>query len=393
MKNKKHIGEFWKGSVVGVVVTSFIIIGIFFGTDMRIVASEQGREVSEKIKYLEEIIDQKYLYSDGVDKKALEQGIYKGYLMGLGDTYSVYYDKEEYKSLLEATSGRFFGIGAVFFKEESNKEIVVKKTYENAPAQKAGLKPGDLLKSVNGKSVDGKSLELIVKEIQGDKGTVVNMTLERDGKDYKVSIKRDEIIIDTIEEEIIDGNIGYISISEFTSDTYKQFDEALKALEKKGIDGLIIDLRNNPGGVVDNTCQILDRLLPKGKIVYTKDKRGKISEINSDEKNKFEKPIAVLINGNSASASEIFAGAIQDYGLGVIVGETSYGKGVVQQLLPLPDGTGIKLTVAEYFTPKDQRINGRGVKPDIKIVDDRTTNKSAKDNQLNRAIEEIKKKI
>lgn len=201
---------------------------------------------------------------------------------------------------------------------------------------------------------------------------------------------RDTVQAQTIEYKMMDDKIGYIRVSEFDTVTYDQYKEALDDLEKQGMTGLVVDLRNNPGGSLSTVCDILDLMLPKGLIVYTEDKNGKKTEMKSDEEHQFTKPLAVLVNGNSASASEIYSGAIQDYGIGKIVGTQTYGKGVVQQIFDLDDGTAVKLTIAEYFTPKGRSINGKGITPDVKVEYENNEENPDADNQLDKAVEEVK---
>lgn len=229
-------------------------------------------------------------------------------------------------------------------------------------------------------------------EIKGEKGTTVELTVLRgeNAKEVTVTATRDTVQAQTIEYKLMDDKIGYIRVSEFDTVTYDQYEEALDDLEKQGMTGLVVDLRNNPGGSLSTVCDMLDLMLPKGLIVYTEDKDGKKTEMKSDEEHQFTKPLAVLVNGNSASASEIYSGAIQDYGIGKIVGTQTYGKGVVQQIFDLDDGTAVKLTIAEYFTPKGRSINGKGITPDVKIKYQSDEENPDADNQLEKAVETVK---
>jgi carboxyl-terminal processing protease len=240
----------------------------------------------------------------------------------------------------------------------------------------------------------------VVSKIKGKEGTKVNITIYREGvaEPIDFTIVRQKINIPTIEFEMLEDSIGYIQIVEFDEITISQFNNAIKSLEKEGMKGLIVDVRNNPGGLLDSVVNILDRLLPKGLIVYTEDKNKNREEEHAKKSDKFTKPLAVLINGNSASASEIFAGALQDYEKATIIGTTSYGKGIVQRVIPLTDGTAVKLTISKYFTPKGRNIHGTGIVPDIEIELDEelkqlVTIPHDKDNQLQKAIEVIKEQI
>lgn len=268
-------------------------------------------------------------------------------------------------------------------------EITVVNVYEDSPADKAGIKAGDVLYQVDGKDTDGQELDTVVSWIKGEKGTDVALSVIRDGEDIETVATRDVIQIQTVAYEMKEGSIGYIAVSEFDSVTYEQFKEALEDLEEQGMQGLVIDLRGNPGGNLDTVTDMLKLLLPEGTIVSTKDKYGNVEEINCDGKNEFTKPLAVLVNQYSASASEIFAGAVQDYGTGQIVGMTTYGKGVVQQLIDLRDGTCLKLTIAEYYTPSGRSINGEGVVPDVEVEYEYNAQDPQADNQLEKAMEVV----
>ena len=243
--------------------------------------------------------------------------------------------------------------------------VTVVNVYKDSPAEKAGLQDGDVLYQVDGRDVSGQDLETVVSWVKGEKGTDVTLSVLRDGETIETVATRDTIEVQTVESKMMEDNIGYISVSEFDEVTYDQFSEALSSLENQGMEGLVIDLRNNPGGNLDTVTDMLRLLLPEGTIVSIRDKNGNTEEITCDGENKFTKPLAVLVNQYSASASEIFSGAVQDYGIGQIVGVTTYGKGVVQQLIDLEDGTYLKVTIAEYYTPSERSINGTGVEPDV----------------------------
>ena len=330
------------------------------------------KDVADKLDQLNALIDKYYLYEDEIDEDALIDGIYSGYAAALGDPYTVYYGEEETKALFESTSGEFSGIGATMSQAAGGGTITVTDVYEDSPADKAGMKAGDILCQVDDKPVDGESLETVVSWVKGEKGTEVTLYVERDGEQLELTAVRDTIEMQTVEYEMKEDQIGYIAVSEFDEVTYDQFKEALDDLENQGMEGLVIDLRNNPGGNLDTVTDMLRLLLPEGTIVSIKDKDGNSEELTCDGENEFTKPLAVLVNQYSASASEIFSAAIQDYGTGRIVGVTTYGKGVVQQLITLGDGTCLKLTIAEYFTPSGRSINGTGVEPDVEVQYDTT---------------------
>ena len=241
----------------------------------------------------------------------------------------------------------------------------------------------------------GEDLTEVVSHIKGEKGTTVDITVLRgeENEEVTVTVTRDTIQAQTVEYRMLEDNLGYIAVSEFDSVTYDQYQQALEDLQNQGMQGLIVDLRNNPGGNLSTVCDMLDLMLPEGLIVYTEDKDGNRQEMTSDDEHQFNLPMTVLMNGNSASASEIYAGAIQDYGLGKIVGTQSYGKGVVQQIFDLKDGTCVKLTIAEYFTPNGRNINGEGITPDVEVEYEKDENNPDADNQLEKAMEILKSEL
>lgn len=347
-------------------------------------------DVEEKLDKINGLIEDYYLYEDEIDEDVLIDGIYSGYTAELGDPYTVYYDEEETRALLETTSGEFSGIGATMSRDTLSGEITVVNVYEDSPADKAGLKDGDILYEVDGKDIEGQELDTVVSWIKGEKGTDVAIKVIRDGEETEIVATRDVIQIQTVEYEMKEDGIGYIMVSEFDDVTYDQFKEALDDLEAQGMQGLVIDLRGNPGGSFSAVTDMLKLLLPEGTIVSTKDKYGNVEEVTCDGKNEFVKPLAVLVNQYSASASEIFAGAVQDYGTGQIVGMTTYGKGVVQQLMDLRDGTYLKLTIAEYYTPDGRSINGEGVTPDVEVEYEYNADDPQADNQLEKALETVR---
>ncbi len=388
MKNKKR---FLQGALTGALVTLLGISLVSCGVlgYKNVVSREEERKLSE----LDSLIESDYL--GDVDEDALKEGLYKGYLEALGDPYSEYYDAEETAKFNENMSGEFSGIGVVMSQDQKSGLVTMVQIYKESPAAKAGLKEGDILFQVEGKDISGKKLEEIVTEIKGEKGTEVVITVLRGTEGEKVTtyVVRDTIEVKTVEYEMMEDQIGYLAVSEFDSVTYEQYQTALKDLEAQGMKGLVIDLRNNPGGNLDIVCEMLDLILPKGLLVYTEDKNGEKQEYTSDAAYEYDVPMTVLINGNSASASEIFAGAVQDYERADIVGTTSYGKGVVQSVYALKDGTCVKLTVAEYFTPKGRSINGKGIKPDVEVEYEYNEEEPEADNQLERAVEVLKQKM
>lgn len=354
--------------------------------------------IVQKLSVLQMLVDTYYL--DDADKDELETGIYKGFISSLNDPYSTYFTKEEYANLLESSSGVYYGIGAVVSQDVKTGIIRVVKPYKDTPAYKAGLLPDDIIYKVEGEEVTGKDLTEVVSKMKGAQGTKVKITIIRDGAEDPIdlTIERQKINIPTIDYKMLKDNIGYIQIIEFDEITISQFNSAIKDLEKMGMEGLIIDVRDNPGGLLESVVSILDRLLPKCLLVYTEDKNKERTDKYAEKPDQFSKPMAVLINDESASASEIFAGALQDYKKATIVGTTSFGKGIVQQVIPLTDGTAVKLTISKYFTPKGRNIHGTGIVPDVEVelADDlkqMVTVPLDKDNQVQKAIEILKEQI
>ena len=364
MKNRK---SFLKGALCGALAMLLVAGLVSCGLKVNNGNSDITSKTEDKISELQNLIEKHYM--GDVKEKNLEDGVYKGYINGLNDPYSVYYNKKETKELYESTGGEYSGIGAVMSQNTETGVITLVQIYKDSPAEKAGLKENDILYKVEGKEVTGKDLSKVVSKVKGEKGTTVELTVLRgeDAKEVTVTATRDTVQAQTIEYKMMDDKIGYIRVSEFDTVTYDQYKEALDDLEKQGMTGLVVDLRNNPGGSLSTVCDMLDLMLPKGLIVYTEDKNGKKTKMKSDEEHQFTKPLAVLVNGNSASASEIFAGAVKDYGLGTIVGTTTYGKGVVQSIRQLSDGSAVKLTIANYYTPKGNSINKTGIRPDVEV--------------------------
>lgn len=339
-------------------------------------------EVSSKMQELQSYIDRYFLFDYA--KEDEESGIYKGMMAGLGDVYTTYYTPDEYASFMESSNGSYSGIGAMLSQDYNTGIITVVKVFDGSPAAEAGIQPDDILYKVKGEEVTGQDLSLVVTDLKGEEGTDVEISMMRDTEVLDFTLTRRSIEVPTVEYKMLDENIGYIAISEFDDVTDEQFIAALEDLKTQGMKNLTIDLRNNGGGLVDVTCNILDQLLPEGLIVYTEDKNGERQEEYSDAEHYFDGKMAVLVNGNSASASEIFAGAIKDYGVGTLIGTQTFGKGIVQSLFPLSDGSAIKITVSRYYTPAGNNIHGVGITPNIILERD---TESEEDNQLQKAIE------
>lgn len=357
-----------------ILVQVFLLKGVFISRNLY----NQYKKY-DKLVALENIVEEDY-YQD-VDQEKLILGAEKGLIQSLGDPYSEYYTKEEFNLLKEQTQGSFVGIG-IYMSGNDEDNVVVKSVIKDYPAEKSGLKSGDIILKVDGEKVKYSQSSLAASKIKGKAGTSVVLTIKRGDKQFDVTVKREEIVVASVKSEVKDDNIGYVQITSFDKNTYKEFKQAVSSLQKKNVKSLIIDLRDNPGGLLDVCVDIADYLLGEGTIVYTKDNNGDTQYYKSDEK-KVDLPIVVLINENSASASEILTAAIVDNKAGIAVGTTSYGKGLVQSVREFNDGTGYKLTTAQYYTPNGDYINKQGIKPNIV--------EKNKEKQLDRAIEYIKK--
>ena len=370
---------------------------VFFGQkeSLSIALSDQVKsKVNELIGYIH-----LYFYDD-VEEEQLAEGIYSGLLSGLDDKYTQYYTAQEYADLQIFATQNYCGIGAGLSQDRDTMQVTVTHVYDGSPAQKAGILDGDVLVMVEG--IESVSMELsdLVTHIRGEEGTKVHLQIYREGEeDYlEIDVERANIDLPTVSHKLLDGEIGYIQILEFGAPTAEQFAAAVEDLTAQGMRAMILDVRDNPGGMVTAVTEILDSILPEGVVVYTQDKYGKRQDYTSDEKTKMDLPIAVLMNGNSASAAEILAGAIRDFQYGTLIGEKTFGKGVVQSIITLKEGDAIKLTTAKYFTPNGENIHGTGIAPDVELPYEYMGKKSGeydemKDNQVLRAIEILKKEL
>ena len=346
-----------------------------------------GSEVEGKLNAIDSVLES--FYFGDVDDETAKDNIYKAYLSSYGDKYTMYYTADEYKALKESTNGKFYGIGAVCQLSGEGGVLLV-DVYDNGAGYQAGLRSGDRVVNVDGRDITDMELSSAVALIKGDKGTSVTLEVIRGTERLTFSAVRDAVEAKTVLYTLLDNNIGYLSISQFEEVTTKQFKAAVEDLQSQGMKGLVIDIRNNPGGLLDTVVGMLKYMLPDGLIVYTEDKQGNRKEYKGQDNDEFNLPLAVIVNGNSASASEIFAGAIQDYGKGTIIGTQTYGKGIVQTVKPLTDGSAIKFTIAKYFTPKGQDIHGKGVTPDMVVEYDTDADV---DTQLDAAIKNVEAQI
>ena len=409
MRNRK---SFWGGVLTGILAVALLAGGIYLGNSawlfysrtQNVSVQETAESVSansvatqntlNKLDVIEETIDKYYL--EDVDEQTLENGIYKGMVESLGDPYSTYYAPDELEQIQEKTEGIYYGIGAYIGIDTETSLPRLTGIIDGTPAQESGLRAGDLIYQVDGTEVQGMELEQVTSLVKGEEGTAVHLTIIREGEsDYlEIDVVRRQVESPTVNQEMLDDRIGYIQITEFDTVTLDQFTEALAVCRGKGMEGLILDLRGNPGGNLSTVCEIARQILPEGLIVYTEDKNGKRTEYSCDGKHEITEELVVLVDSGSASASEILAGAVKDYGIGTLVGTTTYGKGIVQRIISLTDGSAVKLTVSHYYTPNGNNIHEVGIEPDVEIAfDGDAYYNDGVDNQLQKAIEVMNEKL
>ena len=384
--------QFWKGAAVGGAAVVIAMTGRFvsiYGVDTVLT----NREYAEKLRTLEKIIDTNYL--EEKDKDALAEGMYAGLLYGLNDPYSCYYTAEEYEKQNTETEGSYVGIGVAMQKNPDG-GVKIAECYEGGSAYAAGIKVNDIISSIDGKDITDWEMEDVADYIKNREADAVSLTVHRENVEeaLDISVKIADVELPSVYGEMLDKRTGYIEITEFKGVTFEQYKETFERLKEQGMERLVIDLRDNPGGLLTSVCDVLGWILPEGLIVYTEDKYGNKMEETCDGKHPLDMPLAVLVNEGSASASEIFAGAVQDYEVGTIVGTTTFGKGVVQALYPMSDGSAVKLTVSKYYTPKGKNIHGEGISPDIKVklnpeLFNQTELTREEDNQLQVAVQSL----
>lgn len=379
MKDKKSL----KGFVLGVAVTAAAGF-IFMNLPITMaVTSPTSILTYKKIIQVKSLIDQHYM--GDVDEQSLTDYIFVGMIAGLNDPYSAYYTKEEYDLLSEYQNGYYTGIGITVANRVDDNALLITGVVDDGPADKAGVCANDIIKQINGTDADKISATDAAALIQYSDTDDIELSVYREstGESFDFTIKKESMEREIVTSEILDNNIGKISISSFTGVTEEHFKEALDDMKSKNVTGLIIDLRDNGGGLVSSVTNVLRDILPKGVIFSTVDRNGNKSETTCDGENELEIPLVVLVNGNTASASEIFAGAVQDYQNGTIVGTQTYGKGIVQDVYQLNDGSVIRLTVSHYYTPNGNDIHKKGITPDVVIEQDENTEE---DEQLNAAM-------
>ena len=406
---KKH--GFFFGVLTSMICFALVCFGfkaVFGMTGQLLVIGEKGistingaaildDKVAEKI---DEIYSYMNIYYYGeFEKEDIYNSLYSGVLESLEDPYSVYYTPEEYQDMQVSTSGKYVGIGAGVSQDLTTMEVTISKVYRGTPSEEAGLKNGDMILSVEDIQATSVEVSELVQYIRGEEGTTVHMVIYRPstGETLEFDVERRHVVLPSIEGEMLEDGIGYIQITEFQDETDEQFAEMVSQLKKEGAKGLVIDVRANPGGLLRTVVNLLDQILPEGLLVYVEDKYGNRDNYTSNAKC-LDMPIVVLTDENSASASEIFAGALKDYEYATLVGKTTYGKGIVQNIIRLSDGDAMKLTIAKYFTPKGNDIHKVGVTPDVEVdyeysgPEDESYDKQY-DSQFLKAVEIMKEKL
>ena len=414
-KKAKKGNKFWLGMLCGFITALFCVALITIGQNLYYyfkyvknassnTTAQTGQEEKEsvvnedtnaKMAAIQTLIDT-YYYED-VDEETLENGVYYGMVDAIGDVYSEYYSPDDLTEAMNDNEGIYYGIGAYIGLDETGNYPQISSVMPDTPAEEAGLRDGDIIYMVDGVKTMGMTTSEVVTYIKGPENTTTVLTIVRSGEsDYlEIEVERRRIESPTVNYEMLDNNIGYLQITEFDDVTENQFKEAFTELKSENMEGLILDLRSNPGGDYDTVCNIARELLPAGLIVYTEDKYGNRQEERCDGANAFDKPLVVLVNGYSASASEILTGAIKDYGIGTIMGTTTFGKGIVQRIIPMTDGSAVKLTISKYYTPKGVNIHGTGIDPDIEVEFDSEAyyGEDNIDNQKDAAYEYILKQL
>ena len=421
--------KFWKGVMVGVLVTAFtcfVTVGAstaiyMFGQDVmgNQAGAGPGREeagrnaspagegsgeldlerISEKLSQIEDLVDELYLFEDQIEPDKGEAGVYQGFIFGLNDPYAAYYTPEELASFMDEPKGTYCGIGAMVSQDVRTQISTIVRVFEGSPAEEAGILPGDVIYKVDGELMAGVDLTLLVNNyVKGEEGSQVAITVYREdtGEYVDLTVTRRFIDVQTVSGKMLEDGIGYVSVIEFDEVTAKQFKDKIEDLRGQGMERLIIDLRDNPGGELNTVVSMADYLIGDGgRILTISDKYGNEEIYKAEDGHSLDIPMVVLVNENSASASEVLTGALKDYDAATVVGTQTFGKGIVQSLIPLSDGSAVKLTTSHYYTPGGLDIHGKGISPDVEVELGDEARRMAVlpqelDNQLQKGIEVIK---
>ena len=407
---KRKKGQMAKGvacGIAGTILVGFVALNVvtkITGTKIYITNATAKTDSILDTKTVQKINELKaytdMYYYDNVDDTELKDGLYEGMISGLGDKYSVYYNEEDYKQMQVSTTGQYYGIGAGLRQDPDTMVVSISKIYEGTPSDEAGLLADDVITSVDGTDATSMEVTELVKLIRGEEGTSVHLEVYRPstGENLSFDVERKNVTLPSVSSQMLGDNIGYIHIDSFETETADQFEKAVAELDSEGMKALVLDVRYNGGGLVTAVVQILDDILPEGTVVYTEGKNGHRETYTSSGDTYMEYPLAVLINEDSASASEILAGAIKDYEYGTLIGTTTFGKGIVQTIFPLEDGDAVKLTTAKYFTPNGNYIHGVGIAPDIELEyeylnPDGTEYDVKYDNHIQKAVEVLTEEL
>lgn len=407
-RKQKRVNGYGVGFLTGILTVALVVCGVWTGKILydnnkakEAATSAASAEESvvnnatiSKMAAIETMVNERFYLGD-ISEEALQKGICSGMIEALDDKYAAYYTAEELSEQLERNEGIYYGIGAYVSLDEETETPYVSGVIEGTPAQEVGLRMGDVIYAVDGVKTFQMSLEEVTALIKGEEGTHVTLTLVRDEEVFDQDVARRRVDRPTVTSQMLDEEIGYIGITEFKDVTVDQFTEAYAVIKGSGAKAMVLDLRGNPGGLLDAVVSIGQQILPKGLVVYTEDKNGKRVEYSCDGKKEIKMPLVVLVNNGSASAAEVLTGAVKDYGIGTIMGTTTYGKGIVQKIISLSDGSAVKLTTDGYFTPNGNNIHGKGIEPDIVVEFDADAyyGEEQRDNQLEAAKECLKKKL
>ena len=399
MKNKHSLII---GLIIGVLLTGIAWVGYEeivapslagLKQDQIAVISPSSKQATKKIAEIEAMINGRFLHD--IDVNNMTESMYAGIVNGLEDEYSTYFTKAEFEQAMESLSGHYQGIGIILVMGKDSTDAVVGHIYEGAPAAMAGIKVEDIITHIDGADVRGMLLEDIANLIREGESATVQLTIRRTGEEQplEIEVTKGEIDVPSVASKMLEDKVGLLTIFQFTGSTPAQFEAEYQKLKADGMERLLVDVRNNPGGSLNGVCDTLRVFMPKGLLVYSENRQGKQVRFESEGANPIDIPLVVLINGNSASASEIFAGAVQDHQVGTLVGETTFGKGVVQSIFNLSDGSALKLTTSQYFTPNGAKVDGQGITPDIEVKEpESTVSGEMEDMQLDKAIEILKAK-